>query len=122
MTAGILGGTPKQSRTIHRRIRSTEPFVGFGEVDKAHDEQRGVLLRRQFLLASHHEDHVDRRGLRSKATLLTLAATTSFVMRPGPVCGTTGRNGSLETPLSFLPSFPMSTVESSHGRGAANIF
>ena len=43
--------------------------VGFGKVDKAH-EQRVVILPSQFLQASHHEHHVDRRGVGSKSTLL----------------------------------------------------
>ena len=43
--------------------------IGFGKVDNAH-EKRGVLLPRQFLQASHHEHHVDRRAVGFKSTLL----------------------------------------------------
>ena len=43
--------------------------LGYGKVGKAH-EQRGVLLPRQLLQASHHQHHVDRRAVGSKFTLL----------------------------------------------------
>lgn len=49
MTASILGGTPNQDRTVHRRARVTESYCHSvcGGVDKAH-EQRGV----SFFVAS----------------------------------------------------------------------
>ena len=48
---------------------SVDGVVGFGEVDKTH-EQRSVLLPFQLLQASHHKHHVDRRPFGPKATLL----------------------------------------------------
>ena len=53
-------GSPQES--------AVDGVTGFGKVDKAH-EQRGVLPH-QFLQASHHEQHVDRRAVGSKSTLL----------------------------------------------------
>ena len=67
MTASILGGMPKRPKTAHKS--TIDGVIGFGKVDKAH-EQRGVLLPRQFLQASHHDHHVDRRAVGSKSTLL----------------------------------------------------
>ena len=49
--------------------RAVDGVIGFGKVDKAH-EQRSVLLSRQFLQVSRHDHHVDRRVVGSKSTLL----------------------------------------------------
>ena len=57
---------PKRPKTAHKS--TIDGVIGFGKVDKAH-EQRGVLLPRQFLQASHHEHHVDGRAAGSKSTL-----------------------------------------------------
>ena len=61
MTVSILDGTPERDKTVYKRDRSKELYVGSGEVDKAH-EQRGVLLRLS-LQASNHEHYVGGRAL-----------------------------------------------------------
>ena len=59
----------KASQDSSTQKSAVNGVIGFGTVDKAHDP-RGVVLPPQFLQASHHDHHVDRRAVRSKSTLL----------------------------------------------------
>ena len=50
-----------------------------GEVDEAH-VKRGALLSHQLMKSSNHEDHINRRPLRSEAALLLWEDTFPFAV------------------------------------------
>ena len=68
MTEIIFCGTPKRGSTVQRRVRSTESYALFGEVDKAYI-QRNSFLPHQLLQRTNHKHHIDGRTVRSETTL-----------------------------------------------------
>lgn len=63
MSLSALGGTPKRAtcREAHKNVRPTEVHALVSPIKRTRYMQRGVLPR-QFLQASYHEHHVDRRA------------------------------------------------------------